>query len=107
MDKFAVELTIREDFSFMWESDGEEFKVVVENCAINIKKIGLFAIKGLVKNRMGWNINAEDSPVAISIPFDRSFEILAAYQMKCKVKVKSCEYNPICIGAFTEPVHGW
>ena len=106
MDKIAVELTIREDYSFIWEHDGEEFKIVVENCAINIKKIGLFAIKGYVKNQMGWNINAGENPVAINIPRDLSSNILAAYQMNCKIIVNNSEWLQICINAFTKPVHG-
>jgi hypothetical protein len=102
-----VELNIREDFSFIWESDEEKFKVVVENCDINIKKIGLFAIKGDVKNQMGWKVQInEKEPFAVNIPFDKVGYILSAFQRNSKFKVISMTYGLNCLYLFTEPIHG-
>lgn len=102
-----VELNIREDFSFTCELNGEKFKVVVENCDINIKKIGLFAIEGKVRNQMGWEIQInEKQQTAVNIPFDVVGEILSAFQRNCKFKIKNMTYGSICLYLFTEPIHG-
>ena len=98
-----VELNIREDFSFKWEN----FKVVIENCDMNIKKIGLFAIDGEIKSYQSSYRVSEDNPCQVNIPFDRVGEILSAYQRNSKFKVKSMTYGPSCLYVFTEPIHGW
>lgn len=103
MNKVLVELEIREDLSFKW---GDEFKVVIENCDINIKKIGLFVIEGVIRNQMGYTLNASEKPFAINIPFDKAGEILSAFQRNYNFKVKSMTYWQNCMYAFTEPIHG-
>ena len=97
-----VELNIREDFSFKWK----DFKVVVENCAINIKKIGLFAIKGEIRSYQETLKASENNPYPVSIPIDTVGEILSAYQSNSRFLVKNMSYNPICIYVFTVPQHG-
>ena len=98
-----VELNIREDFSFKWEN----YKVVVENCAMNIKKIGLFAIEGEIKSYHEIFKASENNPFPVNIPFDSVGDILSLYQKNSKFKVKGMTYGPNCLYIFTEPIHGW
>ena len=106
MDKINAftEFSLSEDVSFFWD----EFKVVVERCDINIMKIALYAVDGLVRNRMGSTFPAtKASPCQVLIPYDRLGNLLSVFQDNLCRNVTSISFMTLSyIYVFTDLRHG-
>lgn len=78
---YVTNFDVRDDAHFRWD----EFNVVVEFCDINVQKVALYAVEGLVKRTCGdyagdFYEATEQTPAKVEIPFDRLGCLLKQFQ---------------------------
>lgn len=99
-----TEFSIREDVSFRWE----EFRVVVEYCDVNVQKVALYAVDGIVKNSIGNQYSvSESNEYPVKIEYDRIGDLIHSLQRETNLIVRNISYGQLnYLYIFTDQNHG-